>query len=70
MLVRRGDKVPNGVTRHIIPNRALYVNIPLSVLSADWTLERKREWLHGWLMEQMGTNAIRYYAEPTFLFGQ
>ena len=69
-LVRRGEKVPTGVTRHAIPNRALYINIPLNVLGADWTLERKREWLHQWLMEQMAANAIRYYSESTFLFGQ
>jgi hypothetical protein len=70
MLVRRGEKVPTGVTRHAIPNRALYINIPLSILSSDETLERKREWLHQWLMEQMSANAIRYYSESTFLFGQ
>lgn len=70
MLVRRGEKVPTGVTRHTIPNRALYINIPLSVMGADWNLDRKREWLHEWLMEQMATNAVRYYAESTFLFGQ
>ncbi len=70
MLVRCGEKVPTGITRHAIPNRALYINIPLDVLKADWTLERKREWLHGWWMEQMNSNAIRYYSESTFLFGQ
>ncbi len=70
MLVRRGEKVPTGITRHVIPNRALYINIPLDVLSADWTLERKREWLRQWLMQQMAANAIRYYSESTFLFGQ
>ncbi len=69
-LVRRGERVPTGITRHAIPNRALYINIPLSVLYADWTLERKREWLHQWLMDQMAANAIRYYSESTFLFGQ
>ncbi len=70
MLVRNGFKVPTGITRHTIPNRALYINIPLSVLTADWELERKREWLRQWLMEQMAANAIRYYSESTFLFGQ
>ncbi len=70
MLVRRGDKVPTGITRHAIPNRALYINIPLEILSADWTLKRKRAWLGEWLMQQMAANAIRYYSESTFLFGQ
>jgi hypothetical protein len=69
-LVRRGEKVPTGITRHTVPNRALYINIPLSILTAESSLADKREWLRQWLMEQMAANAIRYYAESTFLFGQ
>jgi hypothetical protein len=67
---QNGYKIPSGVTRHIIPQRALNINIPLNVLSADWTLERKREWLDEWMMERMAANAIRYYAEPTFSFNE
>ncbi|MDD2695970.1 MAG: hypothetical protein PHD58_08590 [Anaerolineales bacterium] len=65
-----GDRVPSGVTRHIIPNRALHINIPLSVLEADWPLQRKEAWLHEWLMERMAANAIRYYSESTFSFDE
>ena len=67
---RNGERIPSGITRHIIPNRALNINIPLEVLAADWTLERKRDWLQGWLMERMAANAIRYYAESTFSFDE
>ncbi|NOZ27325.1 MAG: hypothetical protein GXP39_04635 [Chloroflexi bacterium] len=69
-LAREGEKVPSGITRHIIPNRALRINIPLSVLEADWPLEQKRAWLHDWLLERMAANAIRFYSEPTFLFDE
>ncbi len=69
-LVREGSKVPSGITRHVIPNRALRINIPLSVLEADWPLEQKRAWLHNWLMERMAANAIRFYSESTFLFDE
>lgn len=69
-LVREGSKVPSGITRHVIPNRALRINIPLSVLLADWPLERKRAWLQEWLLERMAANAIRFYSEPTFLFDE
>jgi hypothetical protein len=65
-----GEKVPSGITRHIIPARALNINIPIGILMADWTTERKREWLHEWLMGRMGANAIRYYAESTFSFNE
>ena len=67
---REGKKIPSGITRHIIPARAVNINISLSVLEADWTLERKRKWLHEWLMERMAANAIRYYSESTFTFDE
>jgi hypothetical protein len=40
------------------------------VLQSNWTLERKREWLHDWLMTRMSANAIRFYAESTFSFNE
>ena len=67
---QNGYKVPSGITRHIIPARALNVNIPLWILEADWTLDQKRNWLQEWLMERMASNAIRYYAESTFSFNE
>ena len=67
---QNGYHFPSGITRHVIPYRALNINIPLEVLNAPWTLEKKREWLHDWLMERMAANAIRYYAEPTFSFNE
>jgi hypothetical protein len=63
-------KVPSGITRHIIPARALNINIPLPVLMTDWPIERKREWLEHWYMEKHNSNAIRYYAESTFSFNE
>lgn len=70
MAAREGKKIPSGITRHIIPARALNINISLDVLEAAWTLEHKREWLHEWLMERMASNAIRYYSESTFTFDE
>ncbi|MBN2547966.1 MAG: ParB N-terminal domain-containing protein [Anaerolineales bacterium] len=67
---QNGEKVPSGITRHIIPARALNINIPIGILMSEWTLERKREWLGEWLMGRMGANAIRYYAESTFSFNE
>jgi hypothetical protein len=65
-----GKKIPTGITRHIIPHRALNINIPLEILEKDWTQERKDEWLHNWLMERMSANAIRFYSESTFSFNE
>lgn len=68
--VRENRRVPSGITRHIIPNRALNINIPFDILEARLSLEEKRAWLHDWLMERMAANAIRFYAEPTFTFDE
>jgi len=68
--VREDRRVPSGITRHIIPNRALNINIPFDILEAKLTLEAKRDWLHAWLMERMAANTIRFYAEPTFTFDE
>ncbi len=65
-----GEKIPTGITRHIIPHRALNINIPMEVLEADWSQERKDKWLHEWLMERMTANAIRFYSESTFSFNE
>lgn len=65
-----GYKVPTGITRHIIPARALNINVPLSVLETGQTLEQKRQWLQDWILERMAANAIRFYAESTFSFNE
>jgi len=69
-VAKNGEKIPSGITRHIIPARALNINIPIGILMADWPLERKRAWLDDWWMDRMGANAIRYYAESTFSFNE
>jgi hypothetical protein len=67
---RSDGMIPTGITRHIIPHRALNINIPLDVLGAGWPQERKEDWLQDWLMERMSANAIRFYSESTFSFNE
>jgi hypothetical protein len=67
---RSGQKIPTGITRHIISPRAVNIDIPLWLLASNWSLERKQAWLQDWLMERMTTNAIRYYSESTFTFNE
>jgi L-serine kinase (ATP) / ParB family transcriptional regulator, heme-responsive regulator len=67
---RSGQKIPTGITRHIISPRALNINIPLWVLAVDWELQRKEQWLREWLMERMSLDAIRYYSESTFTYNE
>jgi hypothetical protein len=67
---RNGERVPSGITRHIIPNRAVNTYFDTRVMLADWSLEAKQQWLKEWLMERMASNAIRFYAESTFSFDE
>ncbi|MDR5683814.1 MAG: hypothetical protein QN163_07305 [Armatimonadota bacterium] len=63
-------KLPTGITRHVIPGRALRVNLPLGRLTDPEPAEAKTAWMHGWIGAQLLEGRVRYYAEPTFLFDE
>ena len=69
-LASNSAKLPTGVTRHIIPRRALRVNIDLDFLAEDRPLAEKNEWLQTWLRRKLQNKEVRYYEEPTFLFDE
>jgi hypothetical protein len=70
-LASNGHKLPTGITRHMIPGRALRVNLPLSVLMDEQrTTEQKNEWLRAWITRKLACHEIRYYQESTFLFDE
>jgi hypothetical protein len=58
--------LPAGITRHVIPGRALRINAPVDYMP----LEEKQAWLAAWLHEHRAGHGVRYYAEPTFLFDE
>jgi ParB-like chromosome segregation protein Spo0J len=70
MLARNGDKVPSGITRHIIPGRALRINLPLSFIMEDKPIVEKQAWLQQWVRDRANENRIRFYSESTFLFDE
>jgi hypothetical protein len=69
-LARVGACLPAGITRHLIPRRALRINLPLTVLSGDASLAEKNAWLVHWLKQKTGSRTVRYYHESTFLFDE
>jgi hypothetical protein len=69
-LASNSAKLPTGITRHIIPRRALRVNIDLSRLMADEPVDDKNEWLRAWLRRKLQRKEVRYYAEPTYMFDE
>ncbi|HSD85228.1 MAG TPA: ParB N-terminal domain-containing protein [Anaerolineae bacterium] len=69
-LARIGARLPAGITRHVIPRRALRLNFPLAVLRDDWPLIEKNGYLKDWLKRKMANKEARFYQESTFLFDE
>ncbi|MDQ2806003.1 MAG: ParB N-terminal domain-containing protein [Chloroflexota bacterium] len=70
-LARAGLRVPTGITRHIIPARALRVNVPLALLrDPEQSLAAKNAWWHDHVKAKLADNEIRYYQESTYLFDE
>jgi hypothetical protein len=69
-LARQGAYLPPGITRHVVPGRALRINFPLSILADDRTIEEKNAWLQDWMRQKLLKKEIRYYQESTYLFDE
>jgi hypothetical protein len=69
-LARVSAYLPAGITRHLIPRRALRINLPLSALSNDTSLTEKNAWLLDWMRQKVASKTARYYQESTFLFDE
>lgn len=63
-------KLPTGVTRHLIPGRALRVNVPLDALERDEDLVAKNRWLAGLVRRRLLDHSVRHYPEGAFLFDE
>lgn len=68
LALRHQDRLPMGVTRHTVPNRALRVFYPVSRLRAHLPLREKRNHLKAFLEEKWERGQIRHYPEPTTLY--
>jgi L-serine kinase (ATP) / ParB family transcriptional regulator, heme-responsive regulator len=70
-LAATGERVPAGITRHLVSWRALRVNLPLDLLAdRDTSREEKQAWLHSWMRERVEAGSVRFYEESTVLFDE
>jgi hypothetical protein len=69
-LAGMGNKVPTGITRHIISPRALRVNVPLALLAGPEPLDEKNAWWHEHFKRKLADNEVRLYRESTYLFDE
>lgn len=70
-LASSGERLPAGITRHLIRWRALRINVPIAMMAdASTSLEAKNQWLHDWMQERWSQRAVRFYEESTVLFDE
>jgi L-serine kinase (ATP) / ParB family transcriptional regulator, heme-responsive regulator len=61
------DLLPAGITRFLIPERALRLNMDLSLLGSDRTQEEKQQSLEDLLEQRANDGRIRRYEETVFI---
>ncbi len=69
-LAIKGQLLPAGITRFVIPGRVLRLHADLKRLKKDDPLRYKNAWLDRLLAEKMARRRIRYYQEPVFLLDE
>ncbi len=66
----KGNVVPAGITRFVIPGRVMHLNADFEYLKSDRNLEEKNKWLQDLIRERLAKDQVRYYAEPMYLFNE
>lgn len=69
-IASRGEFLPAGLTRFIIPGRILRLNLDLEHLRQDESLAAKRSWFNQFLTEKLARSRLRYYQEPVILLDE
>lgn len=63
----KGQTLPQGITRFIVPGRVLRLNAPLEPLKRDEPLSAKRRWLDEYVRDKLSRRSVRYYQEPVVI---
>jgi threo-3-hydroxy-L-aspartate ammonia-lyase len=66
----RGELLPAGLTRFLIPGRVLRLNADLEHLKGSEPLAAKKAWLDHYLEEKLARSRLRYYQEPVILLDE
>ena len=69
-MARLDAKLPSGITRHLIPMRALRTNTDIGFLWSDMQRSEKNRWLSEWTRKKMQSREIRIYEERTVLYDE
>lgn len=61
------DLLPAGITRFLVHERALRLNVPLDLLGSDGGLEEKQDQLDGLIEDRARNGRVRRYEETVFI---
>lgn len=64
------QKLPAGISRHMIPNRVLHIKILIDALLTDEYLEKRNEELEKYVQYKIDTKKVRLYREPILIFDE
>lgn len=69
-LARGAVRLPTGISRHLVPGRALRVNLDLALLRATEETAVKQARLDEAVRARLLEHRVRHYPEPTILFDE
>ncbi len=69
-IARLEVKLPSGISRHIVPLRALRVDVDLSILRAAEPATAKQTRLEEVIRARLLEHRVRHYPEPTVLYDE
>ncbi len=69
-LAREGVMIPTGLTRHLIPGRALGINIDLAFLAAENSEQEKQRHFQAYVDRLEMEGRIRFYEESVFVMNE
>jgi hypothetical protein len=69
-VARSKEKLPAGITRHLIPKRALRFDLPLWILSRKLPVTELNRRLVETILNRIQEGRIRFYSESTFSFNE
>ncbi len=64
------QKLPAGITRHLIPNRVLHIRFPLVLLKQVGNLKKRNEELQFIIDKKIEHKKVRLYKEPLLIFDE
>lgn len=64
------QKLPAGITRHLIPNRVLHIKYPVKNLKSSSNLDGKNSELMSFIVQKVNSKKVRLYKEPLLIFDE